>query len=130
MDNLENPISSPADTNDLRAEYDALRGVVVSALVLLVVFTMSFNLYLLRQVRFTRAELAMIRPQAAQIIAEYQAGSARAMDEFVRKIAEYGQAHPDFAPILAKYGIRPAAATPSVAPALTSPPPAAAKTKK
>ena len=51
------------------------------------------------------------------------------MDDFVRKITDYGQTHPDFAPILAKYGIKPAvpaAAAPAV-PAAAPAPPAKAK---
>ena len=31
------------------------------------------------------------------------------MSDFVKKISDYGRSHPDFAPVLAKYGIRPPA---------------------
>jgi hypothetical protein len=129
MDNLENPPVAQLDLDQLRAQYNSLHGLVVSTVVLLIVFSMSFNLYLLRQLKFTRAELGAIRPQAQQIIADYQAGSGRAMDEFVKKIAEYGQAHPDFAPILVKYGIKPTPPA-AAAPLPITLPAGAAKTKK
>jgi hypothetical protein len=127
METIENQTPSSPDLSQLREQYESLRGLVVSALVLLIVLSVSFDLFLLRQLKFTRAELAAIRPQASQIIADYQAGSARAMDEFVRKITEYGQTHPDFAPILAKYGIKPTPPAASAPLPVTLPP---AKTKK
>jgi hypothetical protein len=127
MDNLENQPPAQPDLNQLREQYESLRGLVVSALVLVIVLGASFDLFLLRQVKFTRAELAAIRPGATQIISDYQAGSARMMDEFVKKITDYGQTHPDFAPILAKYGIRPGAPTGAVS---TAVPPVPVKAKK
>jgi hypothetical protein len=81
-----------------------------------------------RQLRSLNKELAQMRPQAAQLLAEYQK-SGPLMDDFVNKIAEYGRTHPDFAPYLAKYNIKPAVATgaPPIGPAATLP---AAKAKK
>ncbi len=40
------------------------------------------------------------------MIAEYQKVSGPLMSDFIKKITEYGRTHPDFAPVLAKYGIR------------------------
>ena len=67
------------------------------------------------------------------MMAEYQK-SGPLMDEFTKKITEYGRTHPDFAPILAKYGLNttsptsaPTASPGSLAPA--SLPPAAAPKK-
>ena len=106
MDNLENQTPAQPDLGQLREQYESLRGLVISALVLLIVLSASFDLFLLRQVKFARAELTAIRPGATQIIADYQSGSARKMDEFVKKMTEYSQTHPDFAPVMAKYGIK------------------------
>ena len=50
------------------------------------------------------------------------------MDDFVNKITDYGRTHADFAPILAKYNLRPAGAT--GAPAATPVSPPAVKPKK
>ena len=47
--------------------------------------------------------------------------------DFVKKVAEYGRTHPDYMPILAKYGLKPGAATGAPPVAATAPPPAATK---
>jgi len=44
------------------------------------------------------------------------------MNDFVSRIKEYGRTHPDFAPVLAKYGLKPTApAAAPVAPAFLPP---------
>ena len=101
---IRTPIQPNA--NDLQAQFDALRHLVVSILILVIVISGTLNIYLLRQWRSASKDLAAIRPQAAQMIAEYQKVSAPLMNDFVKKITEYGRTHPDFAPVLAKYGIR------------------------
>ena len=127
MDNLDtkSPIASAA--NDLQAQYDALRHLVVSMLILVVVISGTLNIYLLRQWRTTKRDLTAIRPQATQMIAEYQKVSGPMMNDFIKKIAEYGRTHPDFAPVLAKYGIKPTAATSAPPAAPTSLPAAPLK---
>jgi hypothetical protein len=110
MDTLENKTSTPANANDLQAQYDALRHTVVSILILVVVMSGTLNIYLLRQWRSTSKDLEGIRPQAAQMITEYQKSSPL-MENFVKKITEYGRTHPDFAPIMAKYGLKTATST-------------------
>jgi hypothetical protein len=62
------------------------------------------------------------------MINEYGQKSGPLMDVFVNRIAEYWRTHPDFAPILDKYNIKPVAAT--GAPAATHTPTPAAKPKK
>ena len=80
-------------------------------MILVVVISGTLNIYLLRQWRSTNRDLTGIRPQATQMIAEYQKVSGPMMNDFIKKISEYGRTHPDFAPVLAKYRIKPAAAT-------------------
>ena len=123
MDTLENKTSPPAKANDLQAQHDALRHLVVSMLILVVVISGTLNIYLLRQWRSTSKDLAAIRPQANQMIMEYQKVSGPLIDNFVKKISEYGRTHPDFAPIMAKYGVKPATPTnlPPATPATTVP---------
>jgi hypothetical protein len=98
-------------------------------LILVIVISGTFNIYLLRQWKTTSKDLAGIRPQAAQMVADYQRVSAPLMNDFVVKLTEYGRTHPDFAPILVKYNLKPTAATgvPAIAPATSLP---AAKAKK
>jgi hypothetical protein len=111
MDNLENKAPIQPIATDLQAQYEALRHLVVSLLILVVVMSGTLNIYLLRQWRTTKRDLTAIRPQATQMIAEYQKVSGPMMTDFIKKISEYGRSHPDFAPVLAKYGIKPTAAT-------------------
>jgi hypothetical protein len=129
MENLDNKTPLQAGDNDLQAQCDGLRHLVTSTLILVIVISGTFNIYLLRQWRTTSKDLAGIRPQAAQMVAEYQKVSGPLMNDFVTKITEYGRTHPDFAPILAKYNLKPAVATsvPPIAPTTSLP---AAKSKK
>ena len=125
MDNFDKKTPLPTEANDLQAQLDALRHLVVSILVLLVVISGTLNIYLLRQWINTSKDLAGVRPQAAQLIADYQK-SAPMMDDFVKRVIDYGQTHPDFAPVLAKYGLKPAAPAGAV-PVTSAHPPAASK---
>jgi hypothetical protein len=111
MDDLNITTPIQPDSGDLQKQYDDLRHLVVSVLILFIVMSGTLNIYLLRQWRSTSRDLAAIRPQAAQMIGEYQKVSGPLMNEFIKKITEYGRSHPDFAPIMAKYGIRPTSAT-------------------
>ena len=123
MDNLDNKTPVQPDTNDLQAQYHALRHLVVSLLILVVVISGTLNIYLLRQWRSTSKDLTAIRPQAVQMIDDFRKTSGPLMQDFVKKITDYGRTHPDFAPVLAKYGLKPATPTnpPPATPATTAP---------
>jgi hypothetical protein len=132
MDNLDNRTPLQTDANDLQAQLSSLQHLVVSILILLVVLSGTLNIYLLRQWVWAKRELAGIRPQATQAIADYQRQSAPLMNDFVKKITDYGRTHPDFTPILAKYNLKPGAAPTAPAPTVSAPhsTPAAPPTKK
>jgi hypothetical protein len=127
MENLDNKTPVQAVDSDLQAQFDALRHLVTSILILLIVISGTFNIYLLRQWRTVSKELTQIQQQAAPLIADYQK-SGPLMDDFINRIADYGRTHADFSPIMGKYNLRPAAATsaPPVTPAAAP----AAKQKK
>ncbi len=129
MENLDNKTPLQGGDNDLQAQCDALRHLVNSMLILVIVISGTFNIYLLRQWKTTSKDLAGIRPQAAQMFGEYQRVSAPLMNDFIAKMTEYGRTHPDFAPIMTKYNLKPAGATgaPPSVPASSLP---AAKAKK
>ena len=118
MDNLSDNEPTKPTVNDLQAQFDALRHMFVSVLILGIVVTLTLALCLARLDRSVRQELAVMRPQAAQMFADYQK-SGPLMTDFVNKITEYGRTHPDFTPILAKYGLNKpatAAGTPTGSP--------------
>jgi hypothetical protein len=128
MDNLDNKIPLQAGDNDLQAQCDALRHLITSILILVIVISGTLNIYLLRQWKTTSKDLAGIRPQATQMINEYGQKSGPLMDDFVNKITEYGRTHADFAPIMVKYNLKPVTAT--GVPAAAHTPAPAAKAKK
>jgi hypothetical protein len=127
MDNLDLKTPVQADVSDLRAQCDQLRQLMASVLILVIVISGTLGIYLLRQWQSSRKDLAAIRPQAAQMITEYQKVSGPLMSDFVKKIGDYGRTHPDFTPILAKYGLMPRGSTNTLPPAPSSPPAAAPK---
>lgn len=114
-----------ADVQELQARYLWLRKQVVTILGLLIIISGTFNIYLLRQSRYANNDLKMIRTQAARIIPQYTKTRGPAMDNMVSKLTEYAKTHPDFAPILAKYGVNVTSNAPApVAPSSTTPAPA------
>jgi hypothetical protein len=118
MDDLQTKsIPAQPDVAEIQAGYEALRNLVFSILVLLVVVSGTFTIYLWRLVRYASRDLESIRGQATQMIEQYQKTSGPMMDNFIKQIAEYGRTHPDFAPIMTKYGIKP-----TIAPAATPTP--------
>ena len=129
MDNLEAKTPAQPGVTDWRDQFTALRHLVVSVMVLLLVLSGTFNLYLWKRWRDVSRELDGIRPQAAQLaqtVANIQKAEIPAMQDFVKKITEFGRTHPDFAPILAKYNLKPAGLTgaaPTTATSLPAAPP-------
>lgn len=111
MDTFDNKTPVQSGNSDLQAQVEALQHLVNSVLILVVVLSGTLNIYFLRQWRTVSKDLAGVRPQASQMIAEYQKVSAPLMNDFVRRITDYGRTHPDFAPILAKYNLKPATTT-------------------
>ncbi len=110
------PNPAPAPRNDpghapgeVQAQLDSLRNLLNTLLVLTLVISGTLNIYFLRQYRNAKTDLGAIRPQATGMIAEYQKTSGPAMDEFIRKITDFGRTHADFAPIMNKYQLNKAA---------------------
>jgi len=93
----------------------ALRHQVFTLLLALVVVSGTLTVYLYRQASMTGKDVATIKPQATRIIQIFTTRHA-SMDNFVKQLAAYGNTHPDFQPILRKYGIVPPPATAPAAP--------------
>jgi len=126
-DEFENKTPVPPGPAALQDQIDALRHLVVSILILVVVIGGTFFIALLRQWRTVNKELAGFRPQAIRMISDYQKVSAPVMSDFLKKITEYGRTHPDFTPVLAKYGLKPGGSTAAAPASAATPPPAAPK---
>ncbi|MGO8678425.1 MAG: hypothetical protein ACLQVX_21495 [Limisphaerales bacterium] len=119
MDNLENNPPAQTEPESLPTQYDSLRQLVLSVLVLVIVISGTLNVFLLRQAKTSSQELETFRPQVNAIVAQYQKNIGPAMDDFVHKLVGYGKTHPDFDPILTRYLPKPwpAGPTPFQAPA-------------
>lgn len=106
------PMSQPdlPESTNVQLQIQALRQLILSTLLLVLVVSGAFNIFLLRQYRTVKAELAPMKANAAQIIQQCNTINATAND-LAKKFLEYGRTHPDFMPILNKYGIRSAGAT-------------------
>jgi hypothetical protein len=89
---------------DTESEISALRRQVFSLLVALVVVSGTLTIYLYRQASMTGKDLEAIKPQATQLIGMFNQNQTM-MINFVNQLAAYGNAHPDFRPVLQKYGI-------------------------
>jgi hypothetical protein len=72
------------------------------------------------EVRRNGQALSTMRPQAMQV-EEVSKKQTPAINDFVNRLAEFGRTHPDFVPVLTKYGIPTAttSAAPGVPPAAT-----------
>jgi hypothetical protein len=123
MDNVENSARAQLELNELQGQYDSLRALVVLLLALLLLVSGTLSGFLFWQAKSLRRALDNRRPQVGAMVAQYQQyqkATAPAIDEFIRKLTEYGYTHPDFVPVLTKYGLKPAAT------GLTGAPPAKA----
>ena len=57
--------------------------------------------FLWLQVRYASKDLSQVRP----VIEDYSKTQGPAMDDFARKLADYGRLHSDFNAIYTKYGL-------------------------
>lgn len=95
----------------------AIKGQLFTLLVAMVVMSGTLTGYLYTQASIANKELAA----AKQIAAQLNQNEA-AINNFVGKLAAYGEKHPDFASsVLKKYGVTPMPGTSATAPPGTAP---------
>lgn len=126
-----NPISN-TPTNSDTDRIAALERQISTLLLALVILSGTFTVYLYRQLSIVSSDLQMLKPGAMQLI-EAVKREKPGMDQFVLKLVEYGKTHPDFKPIVDKYGLNsPAVVAPPAASATTTIPqvPASTPVKK
>ena len=112
--------TTPPDPAELEERVESLQRLVGTVLVLLLIVSGTLSVYLYYQVRIANRELEAGRRQVGQIQAQ--------QNEVVKRMLDFGRSHPDFLPVLAKYGIKPENA--SVAPPPLAAPPPGASPKK
>jgi hypothetical protein len=98
----------------------ALQRQIFSLLIALIVVSGTVTAYLYQQQRLANKDYITIAPQAQQIVTAYNQNQ-KLMIDFVNALVNYGQTHPEFRPVLQKYGIAPIAGIPAPAPAAVTP---------
>ena len=98
--------------NDTPSELAALRSQIFTLLVALIVVSGTLTIFLYRQSSLAGKDLLQAE-QVSQNLAKNEAG----VISFVNQLVAYGQTHPEFVPVLKKYGIAPVAGVPAGAPA-------------
>jgi len=101
----ESETTLPAQT-EIIDQIVALRHQVFTLLLALVVVSGTLTVVLYRQAKLTGRDIEAIKPAATQIIANFNRDRA-GMENFVKQLTAYGATHPDFQPILRKYGVVP-----------------------
>jgi len=103
----------PENSNE---EVNALKNQVFALLLALIVISGTLMVTLYRQTSMIGKEIAQ-QDQAEREIAQFQAN----MGGVVGKLLAYGDKHPEFRPLLAKYGFAPAAGVPAGSPVPAAP---------
>ena len=126
------PASS--ENAELRATCAELESQIFTLRIVLLLAVAVTGLFFWREGNLNGAVVAQMQPQVTQI-SQYlgqleKQGSSfekqmQALQAIAMRLSEFGKTHPDYQPILAKYGIQVAAA-PTPAPAPTAAKPAAA----
>jgi hypothetical protein len=124
MDQIETETSEQTEPSDVQTQLDSLRHFVLSVLILVIVISGTLNIYLLYQYKSAGKELQTFGQQFVTFRNSYYKGDGPAIERFVRECMEFGKTHPDFGPVLDKYGLRPppGMAVPMPAPAAASAP--------
>jgi hypothetical protein len=98
--------------SDNSSEIASLQRQVFGLIIALILVTATLTCYFYDQVRLARHSVA----QANQIINALKQNEPQ-ISAFINQLVAYGQAHPDFVPVLTKYGIAPVKGVPPGAPA-------------
>jgi hypothetical protein len=126
MNETEKKSPDAPEADNTQAQINLLRRQVTTLMLALLIASGTFCVYMWRQARLARIDLKNFRVTATQNIQFFQQKQKADFDAFVGKLAEYGKAHADFAPIINKYKISlitnaaPAAAT-APQPTVTAP---------
>ena len=111
---------SPTELTELKEQCAQLRAQTQSLRLAQLIVAVAVAGFFWVEVSRNGQALETMRPQAAQV-AEATKKQTPAINDFVNRLAEFGRTHPDFVPVLTKYGI--AATTTSAVPGALPPTP-------
>ena len=108
---MNEPEMNSPESSDLNGQVAALQRQVFSLLLALIVIGGTLTAFLFYQSHVLGKDIEAFRPQAMPIIQTFNVNHAN-MEKFVQQLVVYSQTHPDFRPVLQKYGINPLAPPP------------------
>jgi hypothetical protein len=91
---------------ELADQIAALRKQTFTLLLALIVVSGTLTVFLYRQASLTRRDIVAIKPQATQLIQAFNQNGPN-IQNFLKQLQAFSVTHPDFQPILKKYGITP-----------------------
>jgi hypothetical protein len=109
--------------DDINSQIAGLQRQVFALLIALVVVSGTITVYLYWQSRVAGYDIQALSRQTEKIFASYGQNKAL-IESFEKQLVAYGQTHPEFRPILVKYGLMPAPAQPAQAAPAAQPVPA------
>lgn len=125
---------TPAFAADSQRPGAALQGQVTTLLLAMVVLSGILSAYLYVQQRYAIQDRETNKQIVGQFVQVFRQQQKPVMDGIVERLREYGKTHPDFLPVLNKYGygLQPAAGAPAPAtpPKTVAPRPAPAAAPK
>lgn len=119
------PVSPSSELAQLKQTCDTLAGQLHTIRIILLFVLVGMALFFWREAGFNGAIVAQLQPQVmqiSQIVAQLEKQGTtmekqgQALQGAALRLAEYGKVHPDYAQILAKYGIMVQQAAPTGAP--------------
>lgn len=109
MESNDKSALAPAEGAKLEAvaqECRALRTQFLAVLILLMVMCVSVNLLLYKAQRVTHRQVDEMNVVVDQTITGFNANARPRISDIIVKLREFGQTHPDFNSVLAKYSIQ------------------------
>jgi hypothetical protein len=96
--------NSPNEVSELKEQCAGLQRQLTVMLLGLAICSLTLTGFVGLQVRRVSKDLQAVRPQARQV-AEAAAKEMPILQSFMSKLADYGKTHPDFQPIVNKFGL-------------------------
>jgi len=103
---------------DLTEEISGLQRQIFALLLALVVLSGTLVVYLFYQSHVTSKDIAVVRAQAKPVM-DWVAQNQGGVEKFKAELVNYSKTHPEFVPVLQKYGYVP----PTTKPTTTALPP-------
>jgi sensor histidine kinase regulating citrate/malate metabolism len=105
-----NETETNPSAENLQNQVTSLQTQVFLLLLALIVITATLVFYLYYQSRILGSDLEENRPRAMQVIQTFNANKL-AIENLDKQLINYGATHPEFQPVLRKYGLMAPATT-------------------